>query len=110
MSEQSIVTTRPNGQAVLTAVPAESRVAIMRPARAKVAELCAPHVEAAIQMLADIVAAKVEGVDVVRLFEIKTTDRIAAAKLILEYGAGKPIQMIEGSGDEGEHIVKVQYV
>jgi hypothetical protein len=37
----------------------------------------------------------------------KNTDRIAAAKIVIEYGYGKPVQPIGGEGEGGPLVVKV---
>lgn len=37
--------------------------------------------------------------DILKNEKAKTTDRISAAKLTLEYGIGKPTQMVDVSGD-----------
>lgn len=112
MNDTNIVIERPTGELVVaSAADNDLRVSVMRPSRARVAELCIPHIEAAIEMCREIIDAK-RGkgeLDLASLMEIKTSDRLNAAKIILAYGAGLPVQMIEGAGDEGEHVVKVRY-
>lgn len=41
-------------------------------------------------------------------YAAKDTDRIAATKLAMEYGFGKPVQPIGGEGEEGQIVVELR--
>jgi len=57
-------------------------------------ELFGPHVDEAIKTLREIAASSVAN----------NSDRIAACKIICEYGLGKPIQPTEVGGPGGQPI------
>jgi hypothetical protein len=79
----------------------QERVALVQPSYAKTHALVSPHVEKAIQVLLDVMN---QAYDVT----IRPADKIAAAKLILEYGLVKPPTNVQGSGEDGEFVHKVQ--
>lgn len=66
-------------------------------------ELAAPYLERCFKMLAEM-AFGVEGQDLVNRVLCKDADRIAAAKLLLEYGASKAPIRSEHTGEDGEPI------
>jgi hypothetical protein len=38
----------------------------------------------------------------------KDSDRLAAVKLVMEYGFGKPVQPVGGEGDDGQIVVEIR--
>lgn len=78
-------------------------------------ELFAPHVQAALDCMLEVIRRYKGDSDdqdlVSKLYDRPTaSEAIAASKVVCEYGLGKPTQAIEGSGEEGEHVVLVKYV
>jgi hypothetical protein len=38
----------------------------------------------------------------------KDSDRLAAVKLVMEYGFGKPVQPVGGEGEDGQIVVEIR--
>lgn len=97
-----------------------SRAGIPNKRTSKAADLFSPHVASAIQTLKEIEARKEAKVTKIKIgdkeesiisYPAKDTDRISAAKIILEYGLGKPAQPIVGGGEDEEPIsIRHEYV
>lgn len=89
------------------------------------AELFGPHVDDAIAVIKEVMTRKYEMLYRKRIADdgqesyecepvpgVKDTDALAAAKIILEYGLGKPIQPTEVSGPGGvpqQHEVRISF-
>ena len=73
---------------------------------ARQAELFGPHVADAIKVIREIAGLDKhqwgDGSEVVNA--IRDADRLAAAKIIIEYGLGKPVQITEVTGEDGDPI------
>jgi hypothetical protein len=62
-----------------------------------------------LHVLAEIINSRDEWEDGKRVkLGAKDSDRLAAVKLVMEYGFGKPVQPVVGEGDDGQIVVEIR--